>query len=405
MVKCIVCGHSTLSEMIAFEKYPLCIGVLPPELLGKVGSFPLLIGRCGQCGHVQQMNPIADHHNDVIYGDKAAGLLSTVLMPSQTEVGRVEAQNSFNFFEGCRLPKGKVLDIGCCDGYFLSLLKAQGYEVRGIEPNPVGRIAEEKYGIPITKEYFSEKFFEKESFDIILLRNILEHMSDVNDFLDKVVKVLKPGGHIFIEVPNSARSFEEGQIGCFFHQHLSYFSLGALLFLLSKHSLEHVSSLEDYFLYLCVKKTSRSRGEKLSLQERPKSINKNTENYFKKYNQKKQDLASLLEKENKVAILGAGGHTTGLVHMLDKKFREKIKFVYDNNPLKHENLLAEIPIVVRDPKHIKSDNPDMIIISSYLHQAALLDQVKRMEIPGLKVVTIHPQVKIAVGKERITSNV
>ena len=394
MAKCIICGSSELSEKIFFDSYPLCIGVQPPELFGKVESFPLTLGSCDQCVHLQQMNPVADEHNDVLYGSENSGLLSSVSIPSKTNVGLVEAQNSFNFFKDCNLPKGKVLDIGCCDGYFLSLLKAQGYDVQGVEPNAIGDVAQKKYGIPITKDYFSAKYFEENSFDIIILRNILEHMSDANGFLEEVYKILKLGGYIFIEVPNSALSLREGHVGCFFHQHLSYFSLGTILHFLSRHSLEHVHSLEDYFMYLCVKKNVDAKPVISSNNDQLDMTHQNIDKYFEGYNRKKKDLNALLEKEDNVAFFGAGGHTTGLTYMIDEEFRKKIKFVYDNNPLKHGNFLSEIPIEVRDPKYIKSDNPDVLIISTYLHQAELLDQAQKMGVPDLKIVTVHSQVRI-----------
>ncbi|MDD2680366.1 MAG: methyltransferase domain-containing protein, partial [Candidatus Omnitrophica bacterium] len=371
--KCIVCAGIDLNELIRFDRYPLCIGVLPPELLGKVKSFPLSIGRCNDCSHIQQLNPIADDHKKILYEDKYSGLLSTVLTPSKGEVGLVETEKSFNFFMGCGLPRGKVLDIGCYDGYFLSLLKEQGYAVRGIEPNPAGSIAEKKYGIPVIKDFFSDRYFKPESIDIIVIRNILEHMSNVNDFLKSVVTILKPGGHIFIEVPNVLSSFKEGALGCFFHQHLSYFSLEVLLYLLSRYSLEHVSSCEDYFIYLCVRKNKENARRSSVVNKRAYRLNKEVDAYFSKFEKRRLDLMKLLGSEDKVAIFGAGGNTTGLIHMLGRSLSQKIKYVYDNNKLKHGNLLAELPLEVKAPELMKEDKPNFVVISTYLHQKAIVE--------------------------------
>ena len=44
---------------------------------------------------------------------------------------------------------------------------------------------------------------------------------------------------------------------------------------------------------------------------------------------------------------------------------------------------------------------DLLIISSYLHQAELLDQVLKMGVPDLKIVTIHPEVKVVNMLEKV----
>jgi len=395
MPKCIVCEDRDVRELLSYDKYPLCIGVMPLELQGKVKSFPLAIGRCNRCGHIQQINTVTEEYKEVIYKNDHSELLSSVPTPSKTGIGKSEAEECFNFFKSCNLPLGKALDIGCYDGYFLSLVKNEGYDAWGVEPNPISIIAEKKYGIPIIRDFFSEGYFEKNSFDVIILRNILEHIVEVNDFLIRVNKVLKPDGHMIIEVPNTTFHLQRGTLGGFFHQHLSYFSLGALLYLLSRHCLECVNSYEDYFMYLCVKKAITKKKEYPLPGEKSDISDKEVEQYFFEYNKKKKDLRELLEKEENVAVFGAGGHTTGLVHMIGKEFaKKKIKYVYDNNPLKHGNTLADVPVIVRNPEAMKVDKPDILIISTNLHQEAIFSQIRKMKLSGPKIVALYPAVKV-----------
>jgi len=390
--KCLVCGGRDINEMVSYESYPLCIGVVPERLKGQLKSFPLKVGICGSCTHIQQVDGIEDRYKELMYSGDSAELLSSVPTPSQVDIGRDEAKKCFDFFMSCGLPlSGKVVDIGCYDGYFLSLVKSTGYDTLGVEPNPASRIAEEKYGIPIIREYFPGKSFLPASVDVIVLRNILEHMVDLHAFLDAVEKVLKPGGHAVIEVPNMLFHLERATQGCFFHQHLSYFTLYTMLELLSKHHLEYVSSSAGYALYLCVKKTDM-------VPFVPANIEKVTEDLIKKFRQKYEktgsDLKKLIDDHKNVAVFGAGGHTAGLFYMLGKKYVDRIKFVYDSNPMKHGNFLADFPVPVRAPGQIRQDGPDLIIISTGLHQDGILGQLKEMGLKGAGIAVIYPEVKV-----------
>lgn len=189
---------------------------------------------------------------DTMYKNKYSDLLSSVPSPFRSGLNS-EAINSFNFFMGVNIPRGNVLDIGCHDGYFLHLLKKEGYKVQGVEPSPAGNIAK-KHGIPVIRKYFSNKLFKPSSFDIVILRNILEHIWTLSEFMENVYEVLKPKGYVFIEVPNTPWLMKHGVGMIFFHQHISYFSINTLKYLLSIHSIKIVKSKKGYFLYIVGRK-------------------------------------------------------------------------------------------------------------------------------------------------------
>jgi methionine biosynthesis protein metW len=98
---------------------------------------------------------------------------------------------------------GKVLDIGCSNGSFLDVYKARGYETFGIEYGKEAAIAagethKVRYGV------FSEMDFEKEKFDLIIFRGVLQYIPYPKKYLEKAVGLLRakqgmrPGGYLFI---------------------------------------------------------------------------------------------------------------------------------------------------------------------------------------------------------------
>lgn len=99
--------------------------------------------------------------------------------------------------------RGKVLDIGCSNGSFLDVYKARGYETFGVEYGKEAAIAagethKVRYGV------FSEMDFEKEKFDLIIFRGVLQYIPYPKKYLEKAVELLRPkqgmrpGGYLFI---------------------------------------------------------------------------------------------------------------------------------------------------------------------------------------------------------------
>ena len=103
------------------------------------------------------------------------------------------------------LPKNsRVLDIGCYPLHLFTALQREPFEFRmnGIASNhePV----KEEYIVQLNIE--KEKLpFKKETFDLVLMTEIVEHLtSDPRVYLGEVNRVLKKGGHLLITTPNAA---------------------------------------------------------------------------------------------------------------------------------------------------------------------------------------------------------
>ncbi len=97
---------------------------------------------------------------------------------------------------------GKILDVGCGTGAFLSVMKEKGWAVTGIEPDDDARtIATQTFGVdPLPAEDFYT--LPDDSFDAITLWHVLEHVHDLHAYMEKLRSMLKGKGKIFIAVPN-----------------------------------------------------------------------------------------------------------------------------------------------------------------------------------------------------------
>ena len=125
--------------------------------------------------------------------------------------------------------KGKLLDIGAGTGDFLVVAKKDGWETIGVEPS------EKAKAIAISKGVdFVEKLSDIESntFDVITMWHVLEHVPNLDDYLVELKRLLKPSGTIIIAVPNF-KSFDANYYGKFWAaydvpRHIWHFSKTAI---------------------------------------------------------------------------------------------------------------------------------------------------------------------------------
>lgn len=100
------------------------------------------------------------------------------------------------------LKSGNLLDIGCGVGDFLCQVKKLGWNVMGIEPSDdAKKIAKERLGFtPLSPLEYDQ--IPDQSFDVITMWHVLEHVSDLNFQMKELVRLLKPGGRLIIALPN-----------------------------------------------------------------------------------------------------------------------------------------------------------------------------------------------------------
>jgi len=138
--------------------------------------------------------------------------------------------------------KGSLLDIGCGTGDFLSAAKNNGWKVTGIEPNENARI---KANSKTDNKVFDIAKLENlpvDSFDVITLWHVLEHLPNLEEQIQVFKKLLKSNGSLIIAVPNH-KSFDANYYADFWAaydvpRHLWHFSQSSIKNLFRKFQIE-----------------------------------------------------------------------------------------------------------------------------------------------------------------------
>lgn len=121
----------------------------------------------------------------------------SLYIKSRTDESRFYLKAMEKFTRG----RGKLLDVGCGEGFFLKAARDKGWEVTGVEISP-NHIPPPDYGLNIINEDILRADLKEGSFDVITFYDVMEHMPHPGKVLDKTMALLKKGGLLVIRVPN-----------------------------------------------------------------------------------------------------------------------------------------------------------------------------------------------------------
>ncbi len=193
---CAACGAEGLVPHLSVAGDMGPDGLIPTT--DKFGTALADIVRCPACGHMQ-LDPMpaeevlesayADASSEA-YVDEEAGQRET----ARRILARIEKQQK----------PGRILDLGCWVGFLLSEAEKRGWEGVGIEPSTfASAYAREQLGLDVRTEDLFTADLEPESFDAVVLGDVIEHLVDPASALDRFASLLKPGGVLTMMLPDA----------------------------------------------------------------------------------------------------------------------------------------------------------------------------------------------------------
>jgi hypothetical protein len=272
---CQVCNSKHLNSV-------LFVGYIPPvNTMPSVGSvpieetaYPLEMLRCADCGLVQIGLEVAP---EILFPESYPYLSgSTRILRSNFADLCVESENLL------KLVKDKlVIDIGSNDGSLLANFHEAGYPVLGIEPSQAADVAISR-GINTLKTYFNRNIartvsIERGKAQLITAANVFAHIGNIHSVVDGIVELLDQNGVFVSESHYLLDLVETIQYDTIYHEHLRYYALGSLKYLLAAHGLEvfhikriptHGGSIRVYSARKGQRDVLSSVGEQLAEEDR-----------------------------------------------------------------------------------------------------------------------------------------
>jgi SAM-dependent methyltransferase len=169
-------------------------------------------------------------------------------------------------------PAGRVLDIGCGKGAFLKAFAAHrpGWHCTGVEPSrEEAAIARHTPAFEIHEGMFGTAPLERESFDLVTIMHVLEHVWRPSVVVRQMRELIKPGGLLFVEVPNvlDPNMFYD----LLLVEHLYHFSPETLAWFLSREGFDIVA-VEPSTSYGAQRVVARKRSSAAAAPARPPLI-------------------------------------------------------------------------------------------------------------------------------------
>ena len=191
--------------------------------------------------------------------EKLPSYYESVNYISHTDGNKTVFEKMYQFVKGIALKnklklintqssKGRILDIGAGVGDFLQVAKNDGWQTIGIEPSDKAKTIAKSKGVSFVEDLSK---LENNSFDIITMWHVLEHVPDLENQIKELKRLLKPNGTVIIAVPNfkSHDALHYGKYWAAYDVpiHLWHFSKTAIKKLFAKEDLHLVKVLPMKF--------------------------------------------------------------------------------------------------------------------------------------------------------------
>ena len=190
------------------EKYtqkrtcPVCNYPLKKFLFDKQGFTHV---KCPKCKLIYVDPIISESYLKKFYKAKSYIYYASLMTEEAIQRRDKRSEKIFNKInKQFKSKKGRLLDIGCGYGGILKVAKSNGWDVYGTDySDDCRKYIKQELGIDIKKQDILNTNFKENFFDIIVLKQVIEHLNEPKKTLIKINQLLRPGGMLWLATPNS----------------------------------------------------------------------------------------------------------------------------------------------------------------------------------------------------------
>jgi SAM-dependent methyltransferase len=374
------------------------------ELSGAEPKYPLRVGYCHECHHVQLLDlvPPQEMFANYLYVSSASDTLKQHLWDVADDLAR-------------RYNLGKddiVLDVGCNDGTLLRGFQRCGVRAVGVDPasNLAAFTADdgiERYVELFTAESAARIAARSGQATLVTVTNTFPHLQNLTDFIAAVKTVLRPGGALVVEMHYLLDLIEQIAFDTVYHEHVSYWALGPMQTLFERHGMKVVDAtrvpLHHGQLRVHVQRAGEG-DEKPAVRETIEAERKaglqRMDTYLRfaeRVTRIKEDLhkalTGLAHHGQRVAGYGAPAKGNTLLSYLDVD-TELLPYIADKSPLKQGLFTPGTHIPVVPPEHLLADQPDYLLLLAWNFADEIMAQQAEYRRRGGRFMVPVPEVRV-----------
>jgi len=402
---CIACGTVDVDVFVDFgetalaNKFPTASEIGAPE-----ARFPLRVGYCQACHHVQLVEQVPPEamFSDYLYMSSASETLKAHFADlSAVLVERLQLD-----------PSDLVIDIGCNDASLLNAFRKLGVRTLGVDPaENLAQLA-----APMSIDRFVGFFGGKTArrivdewgvASLITATNTFPHIPELNDFLEGVETALAPGGMFVVEVHYLLDMIEMAAFDTIYHEHVSYWALAPMVRLFERHGLQAVQAERLPLHHGQLRVSVQRRGEA----DADASVEKTLEEehahgldefdtyaeFAAKAMKVRDDLRALLDdlkrSGHSVAAYGAPAKGSTLLEYVGVG-PDDIQWIADRSPLKHGRFTPGSHIPIVDTDRLILEQPDEVLLLAWNFVDEVLAQQAEYRQRGGRFIIPVPDVRI-----------
>lgn len=406
--KCRICGSKEIHQFLDLGQMPLPNGFLSEEKLEQHESFfPLKVSFCSSCTLVQLAHVV----------DSELMFRNYSYIPSASHA-RIENFGQIIKEMISRFPKTKnslAVDIGSNDGSLLLEFKKEGVKTLGVDPaENLAKVAELR-GIHTLPTFFSStsargivKKFGHANY--ITATNVVAHIDNLHDFFSGIRLLLSPEGLFVCEFPYVVDLLQKNYFDTIYHEHLSYFSVTALVNILGRKKLKIVdirrTPIDGGALRLTIAKDRSSYVPSTSITELldlEKSLKLQEMDVYRKFGDRIQELKKEIQKvlyelkKKKKTIAGYGAAARGNILLnycgIDHNL---LDFIVDSTSYKQGLFTPGTHIPIFPESEIDVRKPDYIIILAWNFAQEIMEKQSRYYKAGGRFIVPVPKVEMII---------
>jgi SAM-dependent methyltransferase len=193
--------------------------------------------RCVACGHASLAETPTDEVLAAAYGD-AADPVSIEEEDGQVETARRSLERIERF-----VSPGTLVDLGCWTGSFVAAAATRGWTASGVEPSGWAVERAQERGLDVRVGDLRDSGVATGSMRCVVMCDVIEHLLDVSEAVEKVAAMLEPGGALYLTTPDAGGRLARmmgSRWWSILPMHVQYFTRASMTRLLERHGLRVV---------------------------------------------------------------------------------------------------------------------------------------------------------------------